>query len=94
MPSSEKEVWRKLIEDYKIKFPYDEEKFYKTHKISRKDFIEKLEASKTHEEKDQIIMKLYEDESIKGRRGVLPLEESLRIIRGKIEDKERFMKFA
>ena len=64
MPASDREVWRKLIEVYKIKFPYDEEKFYKTHKISRKDFIEKLEALNSQEEKDQIIMKLYEDESI------------------------------
>lgn len=43
---------RTLIEDYGFKYLYSEDLFYKTHKISRKDFFDKLEAAKTQEEKD------------------------------------------
>ena len=49
MPVSEREIWRKLIEEYGIKYPYNEDMFYKTHKISRKDFIAKLESASKDE---------------------------------------------
>jgi hypothetical protein len=42
---------------------YSEEVFYKTHKISRKDFAEKLENAQSEEERQRLIGELYEDES-------------------------------
>jgi len=39
-------------------------------------------------------MALYEDPFIKGRRGVLDVSESVRIIHRKIEEKEKFYKFS
>lgn len=38
----QKEVVRNLIEVYGFKYLYSESKFYKTHKISRADFLAKL----------------------------------------------------
>lgn len=38
-------------------------------------------------------MKLYDDEAVRGRRGVLPLSKAVDIVQKKVEDKKRFMKF-
>lgn len=93
MPASEREIWRTLIEDYHLTYPYPEDLFYKTHKISRKDFIDQLKSATT-DQQEQMIMKLYEDDSQQGRRGVLTVEESVVIVKKKMEDKDRFIKFA
>ena len=47
LPASQKEVVRKLIEDYGISHLYSEDMFYKVHKISRADFLAKLEGAKS-----------------------------------------------
>lgn len=49
MPASEREVWRKLIEEYGLKYPYNDELFYKTHKITRKDFISQMDSATKEE---------------------------------------------
>jgi hypothetical protein len=54
---------KKFIHDYGIKHLYSEEVFYKTHKVSRFDFFDKLESSNSKDEVDSLINKLYEDES-------------------------------
>jgi hypothetical protein len=94
MPASQRELLRKLIEDYGFRYLKSEESFYKTHKISRSDFLTKLERSQSAEEREQLIISLFEDDSKEGRRGVLDLERASRIIQKKLDDKERFIKFA
>ena len=37
-------------------------------------------------------MSLYDDPAIQGRRGVVPLNQSIKIIRKKQEDREKFEK--
>ena len=39
-------------------------------------------------------MSLYDDPSIQGRKGILKLSEAVKITKKKIEDRERFEKFA
>jgi hypothetical protein len=48
---AERELLRKLIEVYGFKHLYPESKFYKTHKITRAEFVAKLENTKSEEEK-------------------------------------------
>ena len=48
---AEREVLRKLIEVYHFKHLYPESKFYKTHKITRAEFVAKLESSKSEDER-------------------------------------------
>lgn len=39
-------------------------------------------------------MSLYDDEAQQGRRGVLSLPKSIKIVKKKIEEREKFDKFA
>ncbi|CDW72833.1 UNKNOWN [Stylonychia lemnae] len=90
----EREVIRKLIKDHGIKYLYSEKQFYKIHKMSRAEFLKKLDACQTQEEKETVIMALYEDPFIQGRRGVVDVEEAVRIVHRKIEEREKFFKFS
>jgi hypothetical protein len=61
MPASTREVLRKLSEEHGITHLYNEEMFYKVHKITRADFLAKLEEAGSQEARDKIIMALYDD---------------------------------
>jgi len=94
LPASQREVIRKLIEDFGISHIYPEDMFYKVHKISRADFLAKLEGAQSGEEREKIILGLYDDEAQQGRRGILSLPKSIKIVKKKIEEREKFEKFA
>lgn len=71
---------------------YPDDLFYKTHKISTKDFLEKLETSS---DKKQALLQLFEDESHKtGRRGVSSVKQSVELVKKKMRNKEKMVKFA
>lgn len=67
--------------------------FYKTHKISREDFLQKLDSTPSEEHREKLIMELFDDPAIHGRRGVLSLTQALKIVKDKVEEKEKFNKF-
>jgi hypothetical protein len=46
---------------------YPDDLFYKVHKISKGDLIQKLDSAKSQEERDKILMSLYDDEAQRGR---------------------------
>lgn len=46
-----------------MKYLYPEKLFYKTHKMSRAEFLKKLENATSEEEREKIIMGLYEDQA-------------------------------
>ena len=54
---------RKLIEDFGITHLYPEDMMYKVHKITRADLAKKLTDTQSLEERDSIIMALYDDEA-------------------------------
>eukprot|EP00347_Sterkiella_histriomuscorum_P004220 403361286 len=93
MTNQEKEVIRRLKKDHNMKYLYPEKLFYKTHKFSRAELLKKLDAASSQEEKDKIIMSLYDDAAQQGRRGVLETSEAFRIVHRKIEEREKFMQF-
>ncbi len=72
---------RKLIEEHGLTHLYSEDMFYKVHKISRADFLQKLERTSNEVEREQTILSLYDDEAQQGRKGVLSLQEGLRVIK-------------
>jgi hypothetical protein len=77
-----------------MKYLYPEKQFYKTHKMSRAEFLKRLEGASSDEEREQLLMSLYDDEAKQGRRGVLDTHEAVRIVHRKVEEKEKFFKFA
>ena len=85
-----------MKEEFGLKYLHNEETFYKLFKISRQDFLEKLEKDPKKAEK--VIMKtIYsakKPKEVKGRHGVLSLEGAIDIIRRKHFDRERENKFA
>lgn len=85
---------KRLVEDYKLTEVYPEDVFYKTHKITRKDFLNKLDKASSNEEREKLILSLYDDDMTRGRRGVLSLKEALKLTDRKVEDREKFTKFA
>ena len=71
---------------------YPDDLFYKVHKISIKDFLEKLESA---QDKQSVLLSLFDDESHKtGRRGVSDLKKSVLLVKKKIRNKEKMVKFA
>lgn len=71
---------------------YHEDLFYKTHKISMQNFIEKLEESS---EPQSLIDKLFLDPSHgTGRRGVLSVKKSVQIVDKKMRSKDKLRQFA
>ena len=93
MPASTREVIRKLIEDYGITHLYSEDMFYKTHKISRSDFLAKLQAASSEQEREQLILSLYDDPAQQGRRGVQTVATSVKDIKKKLDERKKFEKF-
>ena len=73
-----------LHKEFNLKIVYPSELFYRTHKISQKDFLEKLrelrKSSKGEEAVQETIMDLFSDESISGRRGVKSLSQGIAIV--------------
>ena len=63
LPTFQREVIRKLIEDFGISHLYSEDMFYKVHKVSRADFLAKLEGFQSEEEREKSIMALFDDEA-------------------------------
>mmetsp|Transcript_25209 Transcript_25209/g.33763 ORF Transcript_25209/g.33763 Transcript_25209/m.33763 type:complete len:133 (+) Transcript_25209:797-1195(+) len=78
-----------LKEEFKLHHVYPAELFYRTHKISQKDFLGKLRGAENDSEVQKLIMSLYDDDSISGRRGVKPLSEGIALVKRKMIDKER-----
>ena len=70
------------------------ELFYKTHKISQKDFLEKLREAKSEKKVKKLIDALYDNESVSGRRGVMTLKDSIELVKRKMADKKRARRFA
>ena len=69
---SETEAEKALRTDFGLTIVYPEEHFYRTHKISQKDLLEKLRAA-SEQEREKILLELFSAESISGRRGVTSL---------------------
>ena len=90
---SETDAEKALRTEFGLKIVYSEEHFYRTHKISQNDLLEKLRAA-PQQEQEQIILELFSAESISGRRGVMSLKESNAIMKEKIKNKERLLQFA
>ena len=76
-----------MIEDFGFTHLYSEDMMYKVHKITRADLALKLTETKTEEEREKIIMNLYDDEAQQGRRGVLKTADAIKVIKKKIEEK-------
>ena len=70
---SETEAEKALREEFNLFRVYPEETFYRTHKISQKDLLDKLRASSA-QEREEIILQLFEDAPMSGRRGVSSLK--------------------
>jgi len=71
---------------------YPDDLFYKTHKISHQDLLDKLESS---EDAQAEIAKLFDDESHgTGRRGVLSLKKAVKLVNQKLQKKEKLRAFA
>ena len=77
-----------LREEFKLHIVHPEEAFYRTFKISQKDLLDKLRAS-SEKEREEIILELYNVDSISGRRGVTSLNQANAIMKDKIKNKER-----
>ena len=89
----ETEAEKALREEFNLKIVYPEEMFYRTHKISQQDLLDKLrQASDT--EREKILLELFSDKPISGRRGVATLKKSNKILKEKIKSKERLQKLA
>ena len=82
-----------LRDEFGLKLVYPTELFYKTHKISQKDFLDKLRSA-SDAEKKALIMGLFEDETLCGRRETKTLKEGISLVKQKIALKARQRKFA
>ena len=87
-----------LKDEFNLKLVYPADLFYKTHRISQKDFLQKLRDAAADDPKSKKVKKLlnslYKDDSVCGRRGVKPLKESNEIVKRKIATKAKHRKFA
>ena len=63
-----------------LTFIYPEDKFYKTHKTSKADFLLKLKEAESDEARESLINALFDDSAKYGRRGVLSLKKTKEII--------------
>ena len=82
-----------LSDEFGLKMVYPDELFYKTHKISQKDFLDTLRQSSDTMAKSHILG-LFEDETLCGRRGTKPLKEGAALVKQKIAMKLRQRRFA
>ena len=77
-----------------MKYIYDEDTFYKTCKLSRQEFLHKIEKAKDHKKLTEILDIVYKADVNFGRRGVMSLNETNQIVKRKIAQKERENRFA
>lgn len=77
MTMEERHVINRL-KDFGLKFVYDEPNFYKMFKLTRKDFLAKLDKAESDQKRDKIIMDIiYKQPKVDfGRRGVKSLSDS------------------
>lgn len=80
----------KALRQYGLKHVYPEELFYRTHKITQKDFLAKLQQSS---EPDACIRALFDDDAQSGRRGVLSMSDFLKRREKRDKNKERLHSF-
>lgn len=78
-----------LKDEFNLKIVYPEEMFYKTHKVTQKDFLEKLREASNDAELKDLINGLFEDDSVCGRRGVKTLRQGCDIVKSKVATRER-----
>ena len=69
-----------LKTEFGLKMVYPADMFYKTHKITQKDFLAKLRDAGSDSKVREIIDSLYDDESQCGRRGVKPLKDGIALV--------------
>ena len=62
-----------------MKYIYDEDTFYKTCKLSRQEFLQKIEKAKDHKKLTEILDIVYKADVNFGRRGVMSLNETNQI---------------
>ena len=67
-----------------MKYIYDEETFYKSFKLSRQEFLQKIENAKDSKKLTQVLDIVYEGKVDFGRRGVMSLNESNKIHKRKL----------
>ena len=82
-----------LKAEFGLKMVYPADMFYKTHKITQKDFLAKLRDAGSDSKVREIIDSLFDDESQCGRRGVKPLKDGIALVKQKIADKKRQRRF-
>jgi hypothetical protein len=71
---------------------YPDDLFYKTHKITVKDLLDKVDASS---EPKELLNKLFDDASHStGRRGVLNMKKSVELVKRKLRNKDKMRSFA
>ncbi len=85
----ETEIDRKLAE-FGLSHVYPEEVFYKTHKLSKADFLLKLEEAESDEDRESLIDSLWDDDSQQGRKGVLSLQKTMEVIEKKKKEGKAF----
>ena len=86
-----------LKDEFNLKIVYPEQLFYDTHRISQKDFLDSLREAKQSGDTDkveQLIIKLFTDETKCGRRGVKTLKDTYDLLAKKEQNKERMSQFA
>lgn len=71
---------RALRDEFGLRIVYPSELFYKTHKISQKDFLEKLRQAESSDQVAKLINGLYKDKSVSGRRGVMSLKDGTGLV--------------
>lgn len=67
-----------------MKYIYDEETFYKSFKLSRQEFLQKIENAKDSKKLTQVLDIVYKGKVDFGRRGVMSLNESNKIHKRKL----------
>lgn len=78
-----------LRDEFGLTHVYPEELFYRTHKITQKDFLAKLRQGNP----EAAINAMYDDECKSGRRGVLSMAEFQKKREKRDKDKERMQQF-
>lgn len=70
---------------YGLKHVHSEEEFYNLFKISRRDFLNKIEKIDDPQKVDELIFEtIYDSQTSLGRKGILTLRKSISEIKKKI----------
>jgi hypothetical protein len=78
-----------LRKEFGLKHVYPSDLFYRTHKITQKDLLNKLRQGNA----EATIEALFDDEALSGRRGVLSLAEFQKRREKQNKNKERLQSF-